>query len=343
MRSAAFARLVAFALFLPACGAPEPGDGNGLGHLSQAAGGDAVRVATLNPAGTLRITMYDVGNADGMVIRFPNDRVMVLDGGKSNTRFNNYLRQANPNTNEPGFANRGDVGWVFLSHAHQDHFQGLLSAISLLRDPCTPCVFHQGYDPVMLGGPPPDFYYNDRFLMPSMGKRHSLVAGEDLAMLVPAATMWDANITVDVLSPAAVPAFSNPAGGHELNNNSLVMRLRYMQFSILFMGDAELAAEANLKRPLKSTILKVGHHGSDTSTGPGFLADVDPQLALVSTRPNIRYSHPKCAVLGRLPAFVRTDRVGTITVISNGMEWTYVTEKVRPIANVNEHDMANCF
>lgn len=336
MRFAASARLLVLALFLPACGAPDSGDN--LGHLNQAAGGDAVRVATLNPAGTLRITMYDVGNADGLVIRFPNDRVMVLDGGKSNTRFNNYLRGVNPNTGEPGLANRGDVSWVFLSHAHQDHFQGLRSAIELLANPCNPCVFHQGYVPTM-----PDFYYNDRFLTPSMGMRHTLVAGEDPAKLVPAGTMWDPDVAVDVLSPGMAPMFTDPAGGHELNNNSLVMRLRYKQFSILFMGDAELAAEANLKRPLKSTILKVGHHGSDTSTGPAFLADVDPQLALVSTRPNMRYSHPKCAVLGRLPAFVRTDRVGAVTVISNGTEWTYVTEKVRPLGMVNEHDMANCF
>jgi len=113
--------------------------------------------------------------------------------------------------------------------------------------------------------------------------------------------------------------------GDELNNWSVGVRLTCGQRSFLLCGDAEAEAEADMLKngqTLRSDVLKVGHHGSDTSTSPAFLAAIAPEWAVISCGKNNSYGHPDAQTLSRLAAagvkLFRTDEQGTITAASNG-------------------------
>jgi competence protein ComEC len=107
------------------------------------------------------------------------------------------------------------------------------------------------------------------------------------------------------------------------NENSVVLRVSFGAFDALLTGDAGLPVESALRSALSRVeVLKLGHHGSASSTGEAFLAGVDPKVALLSVGEN-RYGHPAPDVMARLAArrvaIYRTDRQGTVTVRSDGM------------------------
>lgn len=111
-----------------------------------------------------------------------------------------------------------------------------------------------------------------------------------------------------------------------LNNNSLVIKMAYNEFSMLFTGDIEEIAEKKIlskvdKQKLKSTVLKVAHHGSNTSSIREFIDAVKPQIALIGVGENNMYGHPSDEVISRLQSFgtkiYRTDECGEITIEVN--------------------------
>lgn len=118
----------------------------------------------------------------------------------------------------------------------------------------------------------------------------------------------------------------------EENNNSIVFRLTYKDFSMLFCGDIEEAAEQDLLQSgadLQADILKVAHHGSNTSTSDAFLQAVQPQYAVISVGED-RNNLPRNAVLKRLTdagvTFFRTDTDGTIVLSTDGYKIEILTE-----------------
>lgn len=120
----------------------------------------------------------------------------------------------------------------------------------------------------------------------------------------------------------------------EGNNSSIVLKVTFGDTSFLFTGDAEREEEQELLESgydLESTVLKVGHHGSDTSTSYLFLRTVNPQYAVISVGADNTYGHPTEAVLSRLRdadvKTYRTDLQGTITAVSGGKKVTFQTEK----------------
>ena len=110
-----------------------------------------------------------------------------------------------------------------------------------------------------------------------------------------------------------------------LNNNSIVARLMYKSFSILFTGDIEKIAETKMvseyrhTNALESTVLKVGHHGSKTSSTQSFIELVNPQIALIGVGKNNLFGHPSVEVIDRLEKMgakiYRTDKMGEIKVV----------------------------
>jgi competence protein ComEC len=125
-------------------------------------------------------------------------------------------------------------------------------------------------------------------------------------------------VRASVLSPEA--GYSNPDTAK--NDDSLVVRLAYGKGSVLLEGDAEWASEVDMllqHRVARSTLLKVGHHGSKTSTAPAFLAAVSPREAVISVGKHNTFGHPRWEVLDRLErAHVqtwRTDREGAETFL----------------------------
>lgn len=125
-----------------------------------------------------------------------------------------------------------------------------------------------------------------------------------------------------------------PINPHEiLNNNSVVVKITYGSVSFLFVGDAEKSEELDLidsAYNLKSTILKVGHHGSDTSSTYKFLGKVNPDYAVISVGPS-KSNTPKESVLKRIKKFCnniyRTDECGTIIFLTDGQEIKVETER----------------
>ena len=119
------------------------------------------------------------------------------------------------------------------------------------------------------------------------------------------------------------------------NLNSLVLRLRWGDASLLLTGDVEAAAERLLVaagQPLDAGVLKVAHHGSGGSSTAEFLAAVDPLYAVISAGADNRFGHPQAAVLERLDQLggvtvLRTDEVGTIEFVTDGRQMWVQTER----------------
>jgi competence protein ComEC len=239
-----------------------------------------------HPHDALLVEAIDVGQGDSILLIAPDGKTLLVDGGG----FGGGPRQA-PQDFDIGEEVVSQVLWsrgirrldvVALSHAHSDHMGGLPA---VLRN------FHPAE--LWVGNNPRYGPYNA--LLDEAASLHvrvrSMQAGDILAF---------GPTQVSVLAP-----FGNyQPGPLPTNNDSLVLRVNYGATSVLLEGDAEASVEkAMLAEPgLASTLLKVGHHGSVTSTRPEFLASVAPQCAVISCGLRNRYGHPRIEVLKALEA-----------------------------------------
>jgi competence protein ComEC len=135
-------------------------------------------------------------------------------------------------------------------------------------------------------------------------------------------------VIIEVLAPRQPLIFSN------VNDNSVVVRATYGEVDFLFMGDCEADCEQDILNSgllIDSEILKVGHHGSRTSTSLAFLSAVSPEIAVISVGENNRYGHPHQETLDKLSSngiiYYRTDLHGTIIVETNGTSYWVITER----------------
>lgn len=130
-------------------------------------------------------------------------------------------------------------------------------------------------------------------------------------------------LTMDVLSPGD---FLDPSLVKDMNNGSLVMKLKFKDFTMMFTGDAENPTEAKLAevygKKLKADVLKVGHHGSKTSSNFNFISNVKPKYALISCGDFEQYKHPNDKVIGRLEKLgakvYYTNKNGDIKITTDG-------------------------
>ncbi len=245
------------------------------------------------PRGAMLMEAIDVGQGDSLLVITPDGKTLLVDGGG----FGGGPRQAPQDFDigeevvSPALWARGirHLDAVALSHAHSDHISGLFA---VLRN------FHP--DELWVGNNPPFGAYNA--LLDEAAQLHVRVrtfrAGDAFAF---------GSTEVNVLAPFR----DYQPGAEPANNDSLVLHVAYGATSMLLEGDAEEPIEqAMLTEPgLASTLLKVGHHGSITSTRPEFLARVAPQWAVISCGLRNRYGHPREEVLEELEeAHVRTFR-----------------------------------
>jgi competence protein ComEC len=278
--------------------------------LAGAAGWIACEIAAVRagvPRGLLRVSILDVGQGDAALIDLPDGSAMLVDGGgfvgspvDTGTRVVLPVLRAR---------RRSKVAVVVLSHPHPDHFGGLVStlpAIEVGEIWDTGQGEDQGAGPAyaaMLGG----------------------ARARGVPLLRPAALCGAprrfGDATIEILAPC--PVYAPDAGA---NDNSLVLRITYGARAALFVGDAEQAEERDLIRrgsgALRADFLKVGHHGSRTSTSPAFLAVVSPAIATISSGVRNRFGHPHPATLAALAArgvaIARTDRGGEIVWETDG-------------------------
>jgi competence protein ComEC len=239
-----------------------------------------------HPKDALLVEAIDVGQGDSLLLITPDGRTLLVDGGG----FGGGPRQA-PQDFDMGEEVVSPTLWargirrldvVALSHAHSDHMGGLPAILRNFR----PNELWVGNNPRVVA------YSALLDEAASLDVRvRALRAGDTLTL---------GETQVNVLAP-----FNDYQPGAEpANNDSLVLHVAYGATSVMLEGDAEEPIEHAMlaETGLKSTLLKVGHHGSTTSTQPEFLARVAPLWAVISCGSHNRYGHPRGEVLGELEA-----------------------------------------
>jgi competence protein ComEC len=246
-----------------------------------------------HPRNALLMEAIDVGQGDSLLVITPDGKTLLVDGGG----FGGGPSQAPQEFDigeevvSPALWSRGirRLDAVALSHAHSDHMGGL------------PAILRNFRPAELWVGKNPRFAAYDALLHEAATLHvtvRELRAGDALPF---------GDAQVNVLAPMR----DYRPGSEPANNDSVVLHVAYGATSVLLEGDAEAPIEqAMLAEPgLQSTLLKVGHHGSITSTRPEFLARVAPQWAVISCGLHNRYGHPRTEVLEELQmAHVRTYR-----------------------------------
>lgn len=262
--------------------------------------GEHVAQAATTQAGTLTVTWLDVGQGDAAVIQC-GGQSMLIDGGKpeKSSYIYAWLQQHG--------LRYLDV--IVATHVDADHIGGLSGALNYAS-------VGTAYCPVTTGTT--ETFQSFVKYLAQRGKQITVpTAGETFAL---------GGAQVQILGPLR--------RAEDSNDNSIVLKVSFGATSFLFTGDAERAEEQDLLNAgvnLQSTVLKVGHHGSDTSTSYPFLRAVAPQYAVISVGTGNSYGHPTEAVLSRLRdagvTTFRTDMQGETTAVSDGQTVNFSTAK----------------
>ncbi|OKP84346.1 competence protein [Paenibacillus helianthi] len=242
--------------------------------------------------GTLQVYFFDVGQGDSTLIRTPNNQYVLIDGGNNDQGKNvvKYLNALGVKT----------LDAMVATHPDADHIGGLDDVLKALnvKSVYAPKVSHTTQT------------YKD-FLTAVKNE------GRTIKAVTKGVTIPLTGVEANFLAPVNTY-------GDDLNDWSAVLKVTYKNKSFLFTGDAELKSENDMLadgKSLKADVLKVGHHGSSSSTSKAFLDAVKPTLAIISVGKN-NYGHPDSGILTRLKSanasVLRTDQKGTITAISDG-------------------------
>jgi competence protein ComEC len=245
--------------------------------------------------GRLTVTVLDVGQGDAILIETPDGRRLLVDGGPSGPALMQALGRELP-------ASAHDFDLLVLTHAQDDHAGGLVSVLDR-------------YDvAAALAGPLEGETQAYRAWQDALSSKsvplHQARAGQHAGL--------GSGVRIEVLGPTAETIHS----ADELNDNSVVLRLVYGDVSFLLTGDIAAAGEAALLEGggLRSTVLKLAHHGSDGSTSVPFLEAAGPDVAVISVGAENTYGHPSPSTLLRLAGvpFLRTDLNGRVRFQTDG-------------------------
>ncbi|WP_066506546.1 ComEC/Rec2 family competence protein [Abyssisolibacter fermentans] len=255
-------------------------------------------------SGGLEVHFIDVGQADSILIKMPNSKVSLIDGGNRDDgdMLINYLKNNNIK----------NIDYLIATHPHEDHIGGLpkiihnfnVSKIYIPNKPATTKIFMSMMNEI-----------KEKNIETITAKGGNIIYEDD-------------GLSYNIIAP-------NSNKYDETNEYSVVTKLEYKNVSFIFTGDAEKDSEDEMvskNYDLKADVLKVGHHGGRTSSNSNFLRAVRPQIAVISCGKGNDYGHPHKEALDRIKnsgaEIYRTDLLGNITVFTDG-DKLYVNNKLQ--------------
>ena len=253
-----------------------------------------------NSEDNLKVHFIDVGQGDSIFIELPNDEVMLIDAGESSEeeKVYNYITNLGYN----------NIDYVVGTHPHTDHIGGLeyiINNISIENIYMPKAVSTSKTYESLLNT------ITNKNLKVKVAKANVNIISSD-------------NLSVNIIAPNS-ESYSN------LNNYSAVIKIDYYNNSFLFMGDAEVLSEEEITSDVGADVIKVGHHGSDSSSSLAFLNKVKPKYAIISVGANNQYNHPYDSIISRYESIgaqvYRTDLDGTIVATSDGTNINITKEK----------------
>ena len=260
---------------------------------------DKTSVSTFS-GDTLRVNYIDVGQGDSIFIQLPNKETMLIDAGEAYEADNviNYL-------NNLGIKK---IDYVVGTHPHTDHIGGLEEVIN---------TFDIG-SIYMPRASSTSKTYED--LLTTISNKGLKIKTAKSGVVV----LDDDNLKLEFIAP-------NSDSYSELNNYSAVLKLTYLDNTFLFMGDAETLSENEVTCDVDADVIKVGHHGSDSSSGIEFVKKVSPKYAIIMVGEGNSYNHPYQSIIDRYESVgakvLRTDLDGNIVCDSDGVDVTCKGDK----------------
>jgi competence protein ComEC len=263
--------------------------------------------AVSTPDGRLHVVFFDVGQGDGIFIETPGGHQAVIDGGPSPAVMSDAVGRRMP------FWDRS-IDLVIMTHANEDHLGGLIPILERYRvDHAIESGYPQSTAP----------YLQWRDLIREQGIDVQFArAGMRIRL--------GDGVWLEVLNPPQPLLQGTEADD---NNNCVVVRLTYGETVFLLTGDIEAEVESRLAAHsrVQAQVLKLAHHGSDSSTTPAFLAAVHPWAAVISVGVDNHFGHPSDKVVARVAQagvpIYRTDEQGDVEFISDGRRLWVRTER----------------
>lgn len=257
--------------------------------------------------GLLKIYFLDIGQGDAIFIETSSGRQILVDGGPDNTVLQK-LGETIP------FYDK-DIDLVIVSHPHADHIVGLIDVLNRYNIKNI-VEAKESYNS-------PEFRAWEEAVKNENVNNIEAVAGKVIDL--------GNGVTLTILHPLKSVVGDNPKNPHD---DVVVMMLKYKDLEVMLTGDMEAKVERRLilaGEDLDSDVLKVGHHGSKTSTTEEFLSAVSPEVAVIQVGADNRYGHPTEEVLERLENYdikvYRNDLSGNVKLISDGKSYQIINER----------------
>lgn len=251
-----------------------------------------------NQKNYIEVAFLDVGQGDAAFLRFPNGKTMLVDGGDASFHWDQGAKTVLPFLQAQGVLS---INYLVGSHAHNDHIGGFPFLMNQLK-----------IDTLIIS----KYQYHSKLF------RNIFLTAADknipIRMVARGDQLYpDSLCRVYVLHPDSIFSQAQTRNGAECNNSSIVLKVQYGENSILFTGDLETRGE----RPLigfgpflESEIIKIGHHGSSTSTSINLLKRINPMVAIISVAQKNKFKHPSPKTILRL----RENRIRTYLTSKEG-------------------------